>query len=137
MKQKRHKVFAIITTLLSLSFFLSILFIIVDINNHLTPYGISDEKSFFRDLQYEKYGDILDKTITNTTFNVKSTPALEEYYALGRYYEAAINYKIFMEGGMDEKAAVYKGKMDENEILTGSLSSEIPTILEKLKIPDN
>lgn len=56
-------------------------------------YSISEE-SLLYSLEYGQYGNLVKYYHRNIACNAKSTETMEECYAIARYYEAAIDYKI-------------------------------------------
>lgn len=134
MKKKRISISGIIIIILTILFAFLLLIGITRLKEEFRGYTKYDEQSFSSDLKYQDYVSILRKTTQNEARGAKTNEILEEYYALGRYYEAAVNYKIYADSSYTEKAAAYKAVMDQEEKKMGQLQSEIPAMLEILSI---
>lgn len=132
MKKKQISISGILIIILSILFVFLLLMGITRLKEEFRGYTKYDEQSFASDLKYQDYVSILRKTAQNEAQGAKSNEILEEYYALGHYYEAAVHYKIYKDSNYTEKAAAYKAVMDEEEKKMGQLQSEIPDMLEIL-----
>lgn len=134
MKKKRISISGIIIIILTILFALLLSVGISRLREEFRGYTKYDEQSFAGDLKYQDYVSILRKTSQNEARGAKSNEILEEYYALGHYYEAAVNYKIYTDNKDTDKSATYKAVMDQEEKKMGQLQSEIPAILDVLSI---
>lgn len=56
-------------------------------------YTVSEDSMLYA-LEDGRYGDLVEDYHRNKVSNVKSTETMEECYAIARYYEAAIDYKL-------------------------------------------
>ena len=54
----------------------------------------SSEDSMLYALEDGRYGDLVEDYHRNMVSDIKSTETMEECYAIARYYEAAIDYKL-------------------------------------------
>ena len=134
MKKKRISISGILIIILSILFVFLLAMGIARLKEEFQGYTSYDEQSFSGDLKYQDYGSILRKTSQNEARGAKSNEILEEYYALARYYEAAVNYRLYTDSRQTEKAAAYKTVMKQKEKEMGQLQSEIPAILDILSI---
>lgn len=94
-------------------------------------YTISED-SFIYSLEDGRYGDLVADYHRNMVSDVKATETMEECYAIARYYEAAIDYKLAVQENDQELQHILKEKMETAAKEMGALSyakSEINELL--------
>lgn len=115
--------------------FLFILFTgigIFELAQSMREYTISEDTMLYA-LQSGQYSDLTEYYHHNQAVDAKSTKTMEECYAIARYYEAAIDYKLaIQENNMElQKEAEEKMELASKEM--GELSyagDEIDALLE-------
>lgn len=108
------KTFQAVTTIIIviLAFFI-ILFTgmgVFELADGMRVYTVSED-SFIYALEDGRYGDLVEYYHRNAVSDVKASETMEECYAIARYYEAAIDYKLaVLENDTEalEKAAAAK-----------------------------
>ena len=58
-----------------------------------------DEDSFFWRLESEDYAGMVNMYYTNAAVGKEEAEELQEYYGVARYFEAAADYKMYVEAG--------------------------------------
>ena len=94
-------------------------------------YTVSED-SFIYALEDGRYGDLVADYHRNMVSDVKSTETMEECYAIARYYEAAIDYKLAVQENDQKLQHSLKEKMETAAKEMGALSyakSEINELL--------
>ena len=94
-------------------------------------YTVSED-SFIYALEDGRYGDLVADYHRNMVSDVKTTETMEECYAIARYYEAAIDYKLAVQENDQELQLILKEKMETAAKEMGALSyakSEINELL--------
>lgn len=105
---------------------------ITAISNDLGTYDIS-EASMIYSLKDNRYSDLVRYYHQNTALNVDSTEIMEECYAVARYYEAAIDYRLAIQERDAELQKSAEEAMEEAADEMGDFSyakGEIDTLLE-------
>ena len=129
------KTFRMITNLviIALSFFI-ILFTAVGIFEMVSSmqgYTVSEDSMIYA-LQDGRYGELVSDYHRNMVSDVKTTETMEECYAIARYYEAAIDYKLAEQENNPELLETSEKIMKEAEAQMGALSfakDDIDTLL--------
>ena len=119
------KTFRLVTTIIIviLAFF-TILFTgmgIVEMIDGMRSYTVSEDSMIYA-LQDGRYGDLVSDYHRNMAANAKSTETMEECYAIARYYEAAIDYKLAVQENDSELLENSEKMMKESAAQMGSLS---------------
>ena len=91
------KTFRLVTTIMIviLAFF-TVLFTgmgLVEMIDGMRSYTVSEDSMIYA-LQDGRFGDLVSDYHRNMAAEAKSTETMEECYAIARYYEAAIDYKL-------------------------------------------
>ena len=119
------KTFRLVTTIIIviLAFF-TILFTgmgIVEMLDGMRSYTVSEDSMIYA-LQDGRYGELVSDYHRNMAANAKSTETMEECYAIARYYEAAIDYKLAVQENNSELLENSEKIMKETAAQMGSLS---------------
>ena len=119
------KTFRLITTIIIviLAFF-TILFTgmgITEMIDGMRSYTVSEDSMIYA-LQDGRYGDLVSDYHRNMAANAKSTETMEECYAIARYYEAAIDYKLAVQENDSELSENSEKIMKESAAQMGALS---------------
>ena len=81
-----------------------------------------DEDSFFWRLESEEYAPMVTMYYTNVAEGKENEKELQEYYGVARYFEAATEYKMYMEAGKEELAKEVLKVMEEAYVQMGDFS---------------
>lgn len=92
------------------------------------------ESSFYNALQAENYSTMTGNQYRNILGGHEGDKTMQEYYGVGRYYEAASLYNAYMVVGNEEQAAVFLEKMKKAEDDMGGLSVVKDAIHKQLGI---
>lgn len=130
------KTFKTVTTLaiVVLAFFF-ILFTgmgIAELVDGMRIYTVSEDSMLYA-LEDGRYGDLVEDYHRNIVSGVKSTETMEECYAVAKYYEAAIDYKLAVQEEDFELLEKAKADMEAAASEMGELSyakGEIDELLE-------
>ena len=119
------KTFRLVTTIIIviLAFF-TVLFTgmgIVEMIDGMRSYTVSEDSMIYA-LQDGRYGELVSDYHRNMAANAKSTETMEECYAIARYYEAAIDYKLAVQENDSELLENSEKMMKESAAQMGSLS---------------
>ena len=119
------KTFQTVTTIIIviLAFF-TILFTgmgIFEMADGMRLYTVSED-SFIYALEDGRYGDLVQSSHKNLVSDVKATNTMKECYAIARYYEAAIDYKLAVQEKDAELQQTLKEKMETAANEMGALS---------------
>ena len=119
------KTFRLVTTIIIviLAFF-TILFTgmgITEMIDSMQSYTVSEDSMIYA-LQDGRYGELVSDYHRNMAANAKSTETMEECYAIARYYEAAIDYKLAAQENDQELLKISEKIMKESAAQMGSLS---------------
>ena len=76
-------------------------------------YASNEEPMFSYRMEEENYSEMVGMYYENVAAGRGDNAALQEYYGVAKYFEAATNYKLYLDAGENQKAAVWKEKMDE------------------------
>ena len=119
------KTFRLVTAIIIviLAFF-TILFTgigIVEMIDGMRSYTVSEDSMIYA-LQDGRYGELVSDYHRNMAANAKSTETMEECYAIARYYEAAIDYKLAAQENDQELLKISEKIMKESAAQMGSLS---------------
>lgn len=119
------KTFRLVTTIIIviLAFF-TVLFTgmgIVEMLDGMRSYTVSEDSMIYA-LQDGRYGELVSDYHRNMAANAKSTETMEECYAIARYYEAAIDYKLAVQENDSELLENSEKMMKESAAQMGSLS---------------
>ena len=129
------KTFRLVTTIIIvvLAFF-TVLFTgmgLVEMIDGMRSYTVSEDSMIYA-LQDGRYGDLVSDYHRNMAAEAKSTETMEECYAIARYYEAGIDYKLAVQENDSELSENSEKIMKEAAAQMGSLSyaeKEINTLL--------
>ena len=129
------KTFQIITTIIiALLAFFTILFTgmgIFELTDGMRIYTVSED-SFLYALEDGRYGDLVEDYHRNLVSDVKPSETMEECYAIAKYYEAAIDYKLAIQKNDSQLQQTAADKMKTAAAEMGALSyakNEIDNIL--------
>ena len=129
------KTFQIITTIIiALLAFFTILFTgmgIFELTDGMRIYTVSED-SFLYALEDGRYGDLVEDYHRNLVSDVKPSETMEECYAIAKYYEAAIDYKLAIQENDSQLQQTAADKMKTAAAEMGALSyakNEIDNIL--------
>ena len=119
------KTFRLVTTIIIviLAFF-TILFTgmgITEMIDSMQSYTVSEDSMIYA-LQDGRYGDLVSDYHRNMAANAKSTETMEECYAIAKYYEAAIDYKLAVQENDSKLLENSEKIMKETAAQMGSLS---------------
>ena len=119
------KTFRLVTTIIIviLAFF-TVLFTgmgIVEMIDGMRSYTVSEDSMIYA-LQDGRYGDLVSDYHRNMAANAKSTETMKECYAIAKYYEAAIDYKLAIQENDLELLENSEIMMKESAAQMGSLS---------------
>ena len=119
------KTFRLITTIIIvvLAFF-TVLFTgmgLVEMIDGMRSYTVSEDSMIYA-LQDGRYGDLVSDYHRNMAAEAKSTETMEECYAIARYYEAAIDYKLAVQENDSELSENSEKIMKESAAQMGALS---------------
>ena len=119
------KTFRLVTTIIIviLAFF-TILFTgmgIVEMIDGMRSYTVSEDSMIYA-LQDGRYGELVSDYHRNMAANAKSTETMEECYAIARYYEAAIDYKLAVQENDSKLLENSEKLMKESAAQMGALS---------------
>jgi len=76
-------------------------------------YNVFDEDSFYWRLESEEYSGMVNMYYMNMAAGKGDAKELQEYYGIARYFEAAADYKMYIEAGDGESAKEAYAKMEE------------------------
>lgn len=129
------KTFQIITTIIiALLAFFTILFTgmgIFELTDGMRIYTVSED-SFLYALEDGRYGDLVEDYHRNLVSDVNPSETMEECYAIAKYYEAAIDYKLAIQENDSQLQQTATDKMKTAAAEMGELSyakNEIDNIL--------
>ena len=119
------KTFRLVTTIIIviLAFF-TVLFTgmgLVEMIDGMRSYTVSEDSMIYA-LQDGRYGDLVSDYHRNMAAEAKSTETMEECYAIARYYEAAIDYKLAVQENDSELSENSEKIMKESAAQMGALS---------------
>ena len=119
------KTFRLVTTIIIvvLAFF-TVLFTgtgLVEMMDGMRSYTVSEDSMIYA-LQDGRYGDLVSDYHRNMAAEAKSTETMEECYAIARYYEAAIDYKLAVQENDSELSENSEKIMKESAAQMGALS---------------
>ena len=92
------------------------------------------ENTFAYRLEDGRYGSMVEYYHENEANHIEDNGNITEYYAVARFYEAALYYKAFLDAGDDARAAVYAEKMKAAQRDLGSLEGFDKKILKQLEL---
>lgn len=101
---------------------------------HDAFYFGNNERRFTYNLENERYSSMVKMYHENVASGHGDDKDLQEYYGVAKYYEAAVDYKLYTEAGELEKAQAEKEKMDEAYEEMGDFQFVREKIHEKLGI---
>ena len=85
-------------------------------------YNVYDEDSFYWRLESEEYSGMVNMYYMNVAAGKGDVKELQEYYGIARYFEAAADYKMYIENGEDELAQKALAKMETAYAQMGDFS---------------
>lgn len=85
-------------------------------------YNVYDEDSFYWRLESEAYSGMVSMYHMNVAAGKGEDRELKEYYGVAKYFEAAADYKMYVEAGEDELAQKAWEKMEEASAQMGDFS---------------
>lgn len=92
------------------------------------------ESTFAYRLEDGHYGSMVEYYHENVASHMEDEGNMEEYYAVARFYEAALYYKAFLNAGDETRSALYAEKMKEAQKELGSLTGFDKKILKQLEL---
>ena len=95
-------------------------------------YASNEERMFSYRMEEENYSEMVGMYYENVAAERGDNAALQEYYGVAKYFEAATNYKLYLDAGENQKAAVWKEKMDEAFKQMGDFAFVSENIQKKL-----
>lgn len=93
-----------------------------------------DENSFYWRLESEEYASMVTMYYTNVAEGKENAKELQEYYGVARYFEAASEYKMYIEAGKEELAKEALKAMEDAYVQMGDFSMVREKIHAKLGI---
>ncbi len=75
--------------------------------------NLYDENSFYWRLESEEYASMVNMYYMNVAEDKENARDLQEYYGVAKYFEAATNYKMYVEAGKSELAEAAYEQMEE------------------------
>ncbi len=94
---------------------------IFEFSDSMRTYTVSEDSLVYA-LQDGRYGELVEDYHRNMVANAKTTETMEECYAIARYYEAAIDYKLAVQEEDVELQKIAKEKMETASSEMGALS---------------
>ena len=76
-------------------------------------YGVYDEDSFYWRIESEDYTSMVNMYYSNVEEGKGDARELQEYYGVARYFEAAADYKMYIEAGEKELAEAAMADMED------------------------
>lgn len=130
-RKKRFSILNLLIIILSIILAISILitiFIVRDVGN--TYYA--SESSLYYSLNSKEYSSLADRYYDNAAGNEDNphVKKVEEYYAVGLYFEKAFFANAYKKAGDPEAEKKYRQQMEELEPKMGQLSAEKEQILK-------
>ncbi len=104
---------------------------IFEFADSMRTYTVSEDSLVYA-LQDGRYGELVEDYHRNMAADAKTTDTMQECYAIARYYEAAIDYKLALQENDIEAQKITKEKMENSASEMGELSyakEEIDKIL--------
>lgn len=81
------------------------------------------ENSFYYAMESKRYDNLLDYYYTNLSEGYGEKSSFKEYYAVAKYYEAALFYKAFDNVGDEERAGAQMTRMIQAASEMGEFSA--------------
>lgn len=85
-------------------------------------YNVYDEDSFYWRLESEDYASMVNMYYMNVAEGKGDARELQEYYGVARYFEAAADYKMYIEAGETAKAEAALNVMEEAYVQMGDFA---------------
>ncbi len=130
------KTFKLVTTFLIVVFaFFTVLFTVIGVGELLDGmdnYEVSEDSLLYT-LQDGRYNDLIRNYHHNIAIGADTTETMEECYAIARYYEAAIDYKLAIQENDQELLETATERMKTAASEMGALSYAKEEIDEQLK----
>lgn len=130
------KTFRVVTNIVIIVLaFLIILFTgigIFEMADGMRVYTVSEDSMLYA-LEDGRYGDLVSDYHRNIVSDAKTTKTMEECYAIARYYEAAVDYKLALQENDNELLEHSRNQMDDASNKMGDFSyaqGEIDKLLE-------
>ncbi|MBQ8278615.1 MAG: hypothetical protein IJZ23_02120 [Roseburia sp.] len=76
-------------------------------------YDTYDEESFYWRMESEEYASMVNMYYINVAEGKGEAKELQEYYGVARYFEAAADYKLYIEAGETDKAQAALADMED------------------------
>ena len=127
--KKAGRIYNAFVVILSASLIISVLTLITNVYDDMT-WNIYPAKNMSYDYERHSYQDLVRKMHENESHHVKADAWMEEYYAVARYYEAALRQKAYARAGQAERAAEFQAVMEEQIPLMGPYTDCISQIEE-------
>lgn len=93
-----------------------------------------DEDSFYWCLESEDYSRMISMYYTNLAEGKEHDKNLQEYYGVAKYFEAASDYKLYLQSGEKDRAERFLNEMEEAYAQMGEFSVVKNKIDRKLGI---
>lgn len=97
-------------------------------------YNVYNEGSFYWRMESEDYASMVNMYYMNVAEGKGDARELQEYYGVAKYFEAAANYKMYVEAGENERAQEALAKMGEAYEQMGDFSIVKEKIDSKLEL---
>ena len=81
-----------------------------------------DENNFYWRLESEEYASMVNMYYLNVAEGKGDARELQEYYGVAKYFEAATDYKMYLEAGETERANEALADMEEAYVQMGDFS---------------
>lgn len=91
-----------------------------------------DENNFYWRLESEEYASMVNMYYLNVAEGKGDARELQEYYGVAKYFEAATDYKMYLEAGETERANEALADMEEAYVQMGDFSMVKEKIHAKL-----
>ena len=87
---------------------------------------------FIYDAEKDRFGRLYTTAISDMERDASYDSDVQEFRALGFYYEQAVLEKAYRDAGMTEKADAFKAKKEEYGEALGSLASKVSAVEKSL-----
>ena len=130
--KKSGKLYNFIIIILSVFLVVSVLTLALNIRDDM-QWRANTAKDMSYNYEGNNYYYLVRKMYENESNHVKTDAWMEEYYAVARYYEAALRQKAYAEAGQSERAEAFQAVMEEQIPLMGPYTDCISKIEEMLQ----
>lgn len=120
-QSKQPKLFVLDIIIAGLTVFLMVM-IGFAVEEATYSYHTYDEDSFYWRLESEEYASMVNMYYLNVAEGKGDARELQEYYGVAKYFEAATDYKMYLEAGETERANEALADMEEAYVQMGDFS---------------